>query len=124
MRTHFDKQLNKLNDELIEMGSMIEKAIEHTIKALVTQDIDLAKYVIDSDEQINRQERDIESLCLKLLLQQQPVARDLRQISSALKMITDMERIGDHATNISESMIFSLTEEDVQGKHMEDDQAQ
>ena len=108
MRTHFDKQLNKLNDELIEMGSMIEKAIEHTIKALVTQDIDLAKYVIDSDEQINRQERDIESLCLKLLLQQQPVARDLRQISSALKMITDMERIGDHASDISEIIVTLL----------------
>ena len=61
MRTHFDKQLDKLNDELIEMGSMIEKAIEHTIKALVTQDIDLANYVIESDEQVNRQERDIVS---------------------------------------------------------------
>ena len=102
MRTHFDKQLDKLNDELIEMGSMIEKAIEHTIKALVTQDIDLANYVIESDEQVNRQERDIESLCLKLLLQQQPVARDLRQISSALKMITDLSRIGEQAGNIAE----------------------
>lgn len=105
MRTHFDKQLDKLNDELIEMGSMIEKAIEHTIKALVTQDIDLANYVIESDEQVNRQERDIESLCLKLLLQQQPVARDLRQISAALKMITDMERIGDQASDIAEIII-------------------
>ena len=102
MRTHFDKQLDKLNDELIEMGSMIEKAIEHTIKALVTQDIDLANYVIESDEQVNRQERDIESLCLKLLLQQQPVARDLRQVSAALKMITDMERIGDQAADIAD----------------------
>ena len=105
MRTHFDKQLDKLNDELIEMGSMIEKAIEHTIKALVTQDIDLANYVIESDEQVNRQEREIESLCLKLLLQQQPVARDLRQISAALKMITDMERIGDQASDIAEIII-------------------
>ena len=102
MRTHFDKQLDKLNDELIEMGSMIEKAIEHTIKALVTQDIDLANYVIESDEQVNRQERDIESLCLKLLLQQQPVARDLRSVSSALKMISDMERIGDQSLDIIE----------------------
>ena len=119
MRTHFDKQLNKLNDELIEMGSMIEKAIEHTIKALVTQDIDLAKYVIDSDEQINRQERDIESLCLKLLLQQQPVARDLRQISSALKMITDMERIGDHASDISEIIVTLLKREDSYIKHLD-----
>ena len=119
MRTHFDKQLNKLNDELIEMGSMIEKAIEHTIKALVTQDIDLAKYVIDSDEQINRQERDIESLCLKLLLQQQPVARDLRQISSALKMITDMERIGDHAADISEIIVTLLKREEPYIKHLD-----
>ena len=119
MRTHFDKQLNKLNDELIEMGSMIEKAIEHTIKALVTQDIDLAKYVIDSDEQINRQERDIESLCLKLLLQQQPVARDLRQISSALKMITDMERIGDHASDISEIIVTLLKREESYIKHLD-----
>ena len=119
MRTHFDKQLNKLNDELIGMGSMIEKAIEHTIKALVTQDIDLAKYVIDSDEQINRQERDIESLCLKLLLQQQPVARDLRQISSALKMITDMERIGDHASDISEIIVTLLKREESYIKHLD-----
>jgi phosphate transport system protein len=119
MRTHFDKQLNKLNDELIEMGSMIEKAIEHTIKALVTQDIDLAKYVIDSDEQINRQEREIESLCLKLLLQQQPVARDLRQISSALKMITDMERIGDHASDISEIIVTLLKREEPYIKHLD-----
>ena len=119
MRTHFDKELNKLNDELIEMGSMIEKAIEHTIKALVTQDIDLAKYVIDSDEQINRQERDIESLCLKLLLQQQPVARDLRQISSALKMITDMERIGDHASDISEIIVTLLKREESYIKHLD-----
>ena len=111
MRTHFDKQLDKLNDELIEMGSMIEKAIEHTIKALVTQDIDLANYVIESDEQVNRQERDIESLCLKLLLQQQPVARDLRQISAALKMITDMERIGDQADDIAEITKFIKMDE-------------
>lgn len=120
MRTHFDKQLNKLNDELIEMGSMIEKAIEHTIKALVTQDIDLAKYVIDSDEQINRQERDIESLCLKLLLQQQPVARDLRQISAALKMITDMERIGDQASDIAEIILTAGESEAVNVKKIGD----
>ena len=119
MRTHFDKQLDKLNDELIEMGSMIEKAIEHTIKALVTQDIDLANYVIESDEQVNRQERDIESLCLKLLLQQQPVARDLRQISSALKMITDMERIGDHAADISEIIVTLLRRNEPYIKHLD-----
>lgn len=105
MRNRFDRQLCQLNDELIEMGGMIEKAIEETIKALVTQDVELADKVIKMDDDIDGQEREIENLCLKLLLQQQPVARDLRQISSALKMITDMERIGDHATDIAEITI-------------------
>ena len=105
MRNRFDRQLVQLNDELIEMGGMIEKAIADTVKALVNQDTELAKVVIDYDEEIDHQEREIEQLCLKLLLQQQPVARDLRLISSALKMITDMERIGDHASDISEITI-------------------
>lgn len=87
------------------MGSMIEKSIETAIKALVNQDVDLARHAIEADEEIDRQERIIEDLCLKLLLQQQPVAKDLRLISSALKMITDMERIGDHASDISEITI-------------------
>ena len=102
MRNRFDRQLVQLNDELIEMGGMIEKAIADTVKALVNQDTELAKVVIDYDEEIDHQEREIEQLCLKLLLQQQPVARDLRLISSALKMITDMERIGDQASDIAE----------------------
>lgn len=106
MRNRFDQQLVKLNNELIEMGSMIEKAIENAISALVNQDVDLAKMAIDADEDIDHQEKEIENLCLKLLLQQQPVAKDLRLISSALKMITDMERIGDHAVDISEITIF------------------
>ena len=84
---------------------MIEKSIETAIKALVNQDVDLARHAIEADEEIDRQERIIEDLCLKLLLQQQPVAKDLRLISSALKMITDMERIGDHASDISEITI-------------------
>lgn len=105
MRNRFDRQLCTLNDELIEMGSMIEKAIETAVKAMVAQDTELANEVIEADEDIDRQEREIEDLCLKLLLQQQPVARDLRLISAALKMITDMERIGDHATDISEITI-------------------
>ena len=105
MRNRFDRQLSPLNDELIEMGSMIEKSIETAIKALVNQDVDLARHAIEADEEIDRQERIIEDLCLKLLLQQQPVAKDLRLISSALKMITDMERIGDHASDISEITI-------------------
>ena len=105
MRNRFDRQLSTLNDELIEMGSMIEKSIETAIKALINQDVDLARHAIEADEEIDRQERIIEDLCLKLLLQQQPVAKDLRLISSALKMITDMERIGDHASDISEITI-------------------
>ena len=105
MRNRFDRQLSTLNDELIEMGSMIEKSIETAIKALVNQDVYLARHAIEADEEIDRQERIIEDLCLKLLLQQQPVAKDLRLISSALKMITDMERIGDHASDISEITI-------------------
>ena len=108
MRNRFDKQLKKLNDELIEMGSMIEKSIEKALVALVTQNVEKAKEVIAFDLEIDRQEREIESLCMKLLLQQQPVARDLRLISSALKMITDMERIGDQAADIAELAFFML----------------
>ena len=106
MRNRFDRQLEELNDELIEMGTMIEKAIETAAKALISQDSELAKTVIEGDEQVDRQERIIENLCLKLSLQQQPVAKDLRLISSALKMITDMERIGDQAADISELTIM------------------
>ena len=105
MRNRFDRELVRLNNELIEMGSMIEKSIETAVKAMVNQDVELANWVIESDDEIDQQERQIEDLCLKLLLQQQPVAKDLRLISSALKMVTDMERIGDHATDISEITI-------------------
>ena len=106
MRNRFDRQLKKLNDELIDMGSMIEKSIEKALVALVTQNVEKAQEVIAFDLEIDRQEREIESLCMKLLLQQQPVAKDLRLISSALKMITDMERIGDQAADIAELAIF------------------
>ena len=106
MRNRFDRQLKKLNDELIDMGNMIEKSIEKALVALVTQNVEKAQEVIAYDLEIDRQEREIESLCMKLLLQQQPVARDLRLISSALKMITDMERIGDQAADIAELAIF------------------
>ena len=105
MRNRFDRQLQVLNDELIEMGSLIEQAIEMACSALVRQDVEKAQKAISFDEEIDHQERDIESLCMKLLLQQQPVAKDLRLISAALKMITDMERIGDHASDISEITI-------------------
>ena len=106
MRNRFDKQLVELNNELIQMGSLIEKAIELAFSALIRQDVKRAKDAIRFDEEINHQEKVIERLCLKLLLEQQPVAGDLRLISAALKMITDMERIGDHAADISEITIL------------------
>ena len=102
MRSRFDEQLKTLNAEMIEMGSLCEYAIASAIQALSTGDVSLAKKVPPIAADIDRKERDIETLCLKLLLQQQPVARDLRQISGALKMITDMERIGDQAEDIAE----------------------
>lgn len=105
MRNRFDRQLEQLNNELIQMGSMIEHAIEMSVSALVNQDTKKAEEAMEYDVDIDHQERDIESLCMKLLLQQQPVARDLRLISSALKMITDMERIGDQASDIAEIAI-------------------
>ena len=105
MRNRFDRELIHLNDEMIEMGSLIEKAMEMAISALVNQNVELAKQTIEMDAEIDEKEREIEHLCLKLLLQQQPVAKDLRVISSALKMITDMERIGDQASDISEITI-------------------
>ena len=106
MRTNYDRQLKKLNDEMVEMGSMIEGVIEKAIKALVNQDVDLAQEVIRRDDQIDQQEKDIESLCFKLLLMEQPVATDLRQVSSALKMVTDMERIGDQAADIADLSLY------------------
>ena len=105
MRNRFDRQLEELNNGLIKMGSLIEKAIEMAINGMINQDVELAKNAIAFDNEIDEQEKEIENLCLKLLLQQQPVARDLRLISAALKMITDMERIGDHAADISEITI-------------------
>ena len=102
MRTKFEKQLAELNNALIEMGSEIEFSIKNAIKALLELDVELARKVIANDDEIDAKEKEIESMCFKLLLQQQPVAGDLRAISAALKMITDMERIGDQAADISE----------------------
>ena len=106
MRNRFDEQLHTLNHELLEMGTLIERAIRSATDALVKQDVEAALQAIAADKEVDQAERDIESLCLKLLLQQQPVARDLRLISSALKMITDMERIGDQASDIAELVIY------------------
>lgn len=106
MREKYMLQLKQLNDLLIQMGQMVEHAIELAIMALNNQDKDTAKQVIDYDEEIDEKEKEIEQLCLKLLLCQQPVAKDLRFISSALKMITDLERIGDQAADIAELAIL------------------
>ena len=106
MRSKFDQQLSALNQELTEMGATCAQAIGLAAQALEQQDVALAAPVGQLEEQTNEQERTIEALCLKLLLQQQPVARDLRQISAALKMITDMERIGDQAEDIAEIISF------------------
>ncbi|TAH63124.1 MAG: phosphate signaling complex protein PhoU [Gottschalkiaceae bacterium] len=111
MRNRFDKELELLNTELIEMGLLIENAIEKAVEALIKKDENLAKEAIIFDEIIDEKEKDIERQCLKLLLQQQPVATDLRLISTALKMITDMERIGDHAADISEITLRFIDKE-------------
>lgn len=106
MRNRFDEQLFELNREIIEMGAMCEEAIASAVKALSSGDIELAGSVKVNSSAIDQMERDIEGRCMKLLLHQQPVARDLRLISAALKMITDMERIGDQAEDIAEIVTF------------------
>ena len=106
MRSRFDEQLALLSREMIEMGALCERVIALSVKALEAGDAKLAASVAPVDAEIDQKERTIESLCLRLLLQQQPVARDLRQISAALKMITDMERIGDQAEDIAEIVPF------------------
>lgn len=106
MRNQFDKQLFELNKEIIEMGAMCEEAISSVSKALIQGDMRLAAKVKKEASGIDQMERDIESRCMKLLLHQQPVAKDLRLISAALKMITDMERIGDQAEDIAEIVLL------------------
>lgn len=102
MRAKFDEQLEQLNVMLIEMGALCEEAITYAVKAFETDSEEMREKTFKTDQIIDDMEREIESVCLKLLLQQQPVARDLRLISSALKMISDMERIGDQAYDIAE----------------------
>ena len=106
MRNKFDSQLEKLNLELITMGALCEDAISASVKGFLDDDDALCQKAVEAEDEINRKERDIESICMKLLLEQQPVARDLRVISSALKMISDMERIGDQAYDIAEIAKF------------------
>lgn len=106
MRSKFDEQLHLLNQEMMQMGSMIEDSIQKAIDALIDQNVELAKKIMDNDTQIDHEQKKIENLCFNLLMQQQPVAKDLRVISAAMKMVTDMERIGDHAADISEMTIL------------------
>ena len=102
MRRYFDEQIAHLNEQMIAMGGMVENIIETACAALENNDLRKAAAIRDGDGAVDHKEREVESLCLHMLLQQQPVARDLRVISAALKMITDMERIGDQAADISE----------------------
>ena len=106
MRKQFDEQLANLNDSLVEMSKIVEAAIANANKALVEQNVELAKQIIASDDAIDDMEKEIESVCLRLIIQQQPVASDLRLVSAILKILTDVERIGDHASDISEIVIF------------------
>jgi phosphate transport system protein len=106
LRSKFEEQLNQLNGLLVEMGNIVKSAIATADKGLIEQDVELARQVISSDDEIDAKEKEIESLCMKILLHQQPVARDFRLVSSVLKIITDLERIGDHASDISELTII------------------
>ena len=101
-RSEYDAQLKSLNQSLIDMGRLVTGAVDSAIDALEQKDIDRAAKIVKGDEAIDREERAIEHVCLTLLLLQQPVARDLRQVSTALKIVTDLERIGDHAADIAE----------------------
>lgn len=104
-RMMFDQELADLNSELVKMSRMVEKAITDSFEALNKKDFVLAKMVVNGDRTVDEMERKIESRCLSLMLRQQPVARDLRHISTALKVVTDLERIGDHAADIAELTI-------------------
>lgn len=106
MRNKFDEQLRQLNNEMILMGSMIQNAIQETVSAFFNQDVEKAKQIMKDDELVDQEQKKIENICFQLLIQQQPVARDLRTITAAMKMVTDMERIGDQAADISELTIM------------------
>lgn len=105
MRLKFDEQLKQLGEEMTHMGSMIEQAIQDAVQALLNHDVKTAQRIMKEDDLVDQEQKKIENLCFQLLIQQQPVARDLRTITAAMKMVTDMERIGDHAADISELTI-------------------
>lgn len=114
MRNKFDEQLAELNKEMIKMGIMIEQSIAKAVDAISNKDIDLAKKIVENDTEVDHEQKKIENICFNLLIQQQPVARDLRTITAAMKMVTDMERIGDHAADISEMTIEMKKENPLQ----------
>jgi phosphate transport system protein len=120
MRNKLDTQLEKLNNQLISMGALCENAIAIAVKALLNNDIHLAKTVKSVEIEIDQKEKEIENLCLNLILQQQPVAKDLRLISAALKMITDMERIGDQAADIAEIVSYIDLSSSINKVHVSD----
>lgn len=115
VRSRFDSELEELNVEMIKMGALCEEAITASVGTLMQYEPAAVQTVFEKDNEIDKMERDIESLCMRLLLRQQPVAKDLRAISSALKMISDMERIGDQAGDIAE-IILQLGERDIRSK--------
>lgn len=115
MRSKFDEQLNMLNGKLVQMGQAIERNIQDAIDALVNANVEKAAQIISADDDIDKMQREIENICFGLLIQQQPVAKDLRVITAAMKMVTDMERIGDHAVDISEMTEF-LSEREMNDK--------
>lgn len=120
MRNKFDEQLELLHVELIKMGALCESAIAAAAKSIFHEDENLPQKAVAADEEIDRKEKEIESMCLRLLLQQQPVAKDLRVISSALKMISDMERIGDQASDIAEISRMLRPGEERGATHLQD----
>lgn len=106
MRNKFDEQLRQLSEELMIMADMIEGAIQKAVKAFLNQDAEAARVIMNGDALVDQEQKKIENICFQLLIQQQPVARDLRMITAAMKMVTDMERIGDQAADISELTVM------------------
>lgn len=115
MRNRFDEQLLRLNTELLKMGALCEEAISYAVKCLTECNPEMKENAVETEKMIDHKERDIESLCMKLLMHQQPVATDFRMITSALKMISDMERIGDQAEDIAEIAEY-VTNADIHSK--------
>lgn len=114
MREHFEEELSKLSNALVEMGALCEDAISCAVKYLLRNDAQMKENAAEAEKQIDQKEREIETMCMRLLIQQQPVATDFRMVTSALKMISDMERIGDQALDIAE--IAEYVTDDIKSK--------